>query len=183
MAKPGASWRVSARAATNAQGRFKPQLLRGLLGPIRTAVRAATTNGSADRLEFCFRLRSVDVLRPVRRLRQGPIAQQRPACLACPLMQASPWPVFRALDEPGTQCIPLHVPHHGVEVLVAFRWKRGMTQSYKTLSDSSIYAPVPLVVRGCWVGWPRVANHPGPPGPTSFSTWIHPATSADAAMP
>ena len=107
---------------------------------------------STDRLDLRFGLRQVDIFRPVGWLRQRPVSQQRPLYLPRSLVQAAPFPIFRSLDQPGTQSVPLHVSHHGIEMFVAFDGKRLETPLIQVPVADAEFGTLPAL--GVHVGHP-----------------------------
>ena len=95
----GDLWTLFVRATPLAERRLQPEVFGRLLDPGGVAVGAAATKRSADGLKFRFRLRQVDVFRPVGRLWQRPTAQQRSVRVMRTLVQASPLPVLGTLHQ------------------------------------------------------------------------------------
>ena len=79
-------------------------------------------NAVADRIEFRFALRLVDMSEPL------PWAFDWPCCQdigtrylgMSPKPQATPSPIFRFLTQIGLQHVSFHVPKHAKQVVVLF---------------------------------------------------------------
>ena len=100
---------------------FQAELPGDPLLPGLAAERLAPCDAAADRLHFRLGLWTVHVLHPTPPQRNGRVRQQRLLFFvaANPPIKAAPPPAFRLSHQARPQRVPLDVPQHGRQVVVA----------------------------------------------------------------
>ena len=113
------------RTATGAKRGFQFQSAGGLIDPGCVAQRTPAPDAVANRRDFRFCLRSVDMLHPTGGTANGPCAQKglffRRAVDISP--ETAPPPLLGPRDEPGPQRVAFNVSTDGEEMLVILRGK------------------------------------------------------------